>query len=279
MVSGLDIVQLFEAVPRRLAWIVLCVASATLLAGGCANKEDADLPASSVSKADPYESFNRTMLDVNMTLDKAVLRPVAYVYKEGVPKPLQVNVTSFLANLRSPIIFANDMMQGEFDRAGDTLIRFAMNTTWGLFGIADIATEMGVPPHDEDFGQTLAVWQVDSGPYLVLPLFGPSSPRDAAGLVVDTLLDPITWLAPPTYQIGRTVTAAVDRRARHYDEINDLEKNSLDFYSAVKSLYRQQRENEIRNGAPSAVAPTPGRLSVAPEAMPDQQSQELTSDK
>lgn len=214
-----------------------------------------------------------------MTLDSAVLKPVAYVYKEGVPKPLQTNVTSFLANLRSPVIFANDLMQGQFDRAGDTLLRFAMNTTWGLFGIADVATEMGVPRHDEDFGQTLATWNVDSGPYLVLPLFGPSNPRDAAGLIVDTLIDPITWLVPTEYQLGRTAATAVDRRARHYSEINDLQKNSLDFYSAVKSLYRQRRDDEIRNGAPTAVSPTPGRLSIAPEAQPEQQTQELTSDK
>lgn len=251
-----------------------------MLAAGCASAPaDTQGEAAAENGNDPYESFNRTMLDFNLAVDKAVLRPVAFVYKEGVPDPLRTNVHNFLENLRGPVILANDLMQGEMDRAGTTLLRFAMNSTIGVFGINDFATEAGIEKHDEDFGQTLAIWQVDSGPYLVLPIFGPSNPRDATGLVVDTLLDPITWLVPREYQIGRAVAAAVDRRARRYEEINDLEENSLDFYSAVKSLYRQRREDEIRNGSPSAVSPTPGRLSTVPsESRPDQQTEVSTPD-
>lgn len=272
--------RLYKAVPRRFAWVVLCLTCAATLVSGCATKPAADQPQgpAGVSSADPYQSFNRAMFDVNMTLDKVILKPVAYVYKEGVPVPLQHNVTNFLANLRSPVILANDLMQGNMDRAGDTLLRFAMNSTIGLFGIVDFATAAGIPKHDEDFGQTLADWHVDFGPYLVLPIFGPSNPRAATGLVVDTLLDPLTWLVPTPYQIGRAAAVAVDRRARHYDEINDLEKNSLDFYSAVKSLYRQRRDSEIRNGAPPPNAPSlpGGRLSSAPQ--PNKQTQEATTD-
>ena len=191
------------------------------------------------------------MLDFNLALDKALLKPVAYVYKEGVPDPLQINVTNFLSNLRGPVVFANDLLQGEFERAGNTLLRFAMNSTIGILGI-------------NDFGQTLATWQVEEGPYLVLPIFGPSNPRDGFGLLADSLIDPFTWLTPFEFRIGRAVGQAVDRRARAYDQLNDLEKNSLDFYAAIRSLYRQKRRDEIRNGAPATIKPVPGGLSGAP---------------
>ncbi len=259
----------------------MCVALATVFAAGCATPPpatDKEAVAAFEKDNDPYEPFNRAMFDFNLFLDDAILRPVSYLYKEGVPEPLQYNVHSFLNNLRGPVIFANDLFQGEMDRAGNTLLRFAMNSTIGLFGIADVATEAGIPAHDEDFGQTLAVWNTEPGPYLVLPIFGPSNPRDAVGLVVDTLMDPVTWIASTEFGIGRAATTAVDRRARRYDAINDLQKNSLDFYSAVKSLYRQRRLDEINNGVPTAVSPAPGRISVAPDgAGKDQQSQEQSS--
>jgi phospholipid-binding lipoprotein MlaA len=261
--------------------MLLCVALATVLVAGCATPppaSDKEAVASFHKDNDPYEPFNRAMFDFNLFLDDVILRPVSYLYKEGVPEPIQYNIHSFLNNLRGPVILANDLMQGEMDRAGTTLLRFGMNTTVGLLGIIDFATEAGIPAHDEDFGQTLAVWNTDSGPYLVLPIFGPSNPRDAAGLVVDTLIDPLTWIASTEFAIGRAATTAVDRRARRYDAIDDLQKNSLDFYSAVKSLYRQRRMDEIRNGVPTAVSPAPGRISVAPDGTgKDQQSQDQTS--
>lgn len=227
---------------------------------------------------DPLEPFNRAMLDFNLALDKAVLKPVAFVYKEGLPDPIQTNIHNFLENLRGPVIFANDLMQGEWDRAGNTLLRFAMNSTIGLAGINDFATEAGIPKHDEDFGQTTAVWGVDSGPYLVLPIFGPSNPRDGVGMLVDSLIDPFTWTTPGEFRLGVTVTRAVDKRARNYDAIDDLEKNSLDLYAAIRSLYRQRRADEIRNGAPSAVKPVPGGISATPEKrMPEQQSQNIVT--
>lgn len=231
--------------------------------------------AAYVEANDPYEPFNRAMLDFNLFLDRYILRPVAWVYKEGVPDPLRTNVYNFLENLRGPVTLANDVMQGEWDRAGTTLMRFGFNSTWGLFGINDIATEVGMVKHEEDFGQTLAVWKVDPGPYLVLPIFGPSNPRDAVGLVTDTLIDPFTWTTPKDFRLGVTVTRAVDRRARNFDAIDDLQKNSLDLYAAIRSLYRQRRMDEIRNGAPSAIAPVPGGISATPDRKTvPQQSQE-----
>ena len=192
---------------------------------------------------------------------------------EVVPDPLQTNVHNFLHNLRGPVIFANDLFQGELDRAGTTLLRFAMNSTFGILGINDFAAEVGIEKHGEDFGQTLATWEIESGPYLVLPIFGPSSPRHGVGLLADTLIDPFTWFTPFEFRLGRTLGTAVDKRARNFDQINDLEKNSLDFYSAVRSLYRQKRRDEIRNGAPTINSPLPGGISgVSDGKFGDQQS-------
>jgi phospholipid-binding lipoprotein MlaA len=260
-------VKVFSAAHGRLARMIAPAACIAMLAAGCATPPPAtDSAAVAAFKEanDPYEPFNRAMLDFNLALDKAILKPVAFVYKEGVPDPLQTNVTNFLANLRGPVIFANDLLQGEFERAGNTLLRFAMNSTIGILGINDFAGEAGLEEHTEDFGQTLGTWDVEEGPYLVLPIFGPSNPRDGVGLLADSLIDPFSWLTPFEFRIGRAVGQAVDRRARSYDQLNDLEKNSLDFYAAIRSLYRQKRRDEIRNGAPGTIKPVPGGLSGVP---------------
>ena len=251
----------------RLARMIAPAACIAMLAAGCATPPPATDTAAVAAfneANDPYEPFNRAMLDFNLALDKAILKPVAYVYTEGVPYPLQTNVTNFLANLRGPVIFANNLLQGQFERAGTTLLRFAMNSTIGILGINDFAGEAGIAKHTEDFGQTLGTWDVEEGPYLVLPIFGPSNPRDGVGLLADSLIDPFTRLTPFEFRMGRAVGQAIDRRARSYDQLNDLEKNSLDFYAAIRSLYRQKRRDEIRNGAPGAIKLVPGGLSGVP---------------
>ena len=238
-----------------------------LVVTGCATpppSEDKEAVAAFKEANDPYEPFNRAMLGFNLALDKVVLRPVTSVYREAVPDLIQTNIHNFLQNLRGPVIFANDLMQGEIDRAGTTLLRFTVNSPIGILGINDFATQVGIEKHDEDFGQTLATWDVESGPYLVLPIFGPSNPRDGIGLIGDRLLDPFTWFAPFEFTVGRAIGTAVDKRSQTFDQFNDLEKNSLDFYSAVRSLYRQKRRDEIRNGAPTAIKPVPGGLTGVP---------------
>jgi phospholipid-binding lipoprotein MlaA len=209
------------------------------------------------------EPFNRGVFEVNLALDKVILKPVAFVYKEAVPDPIQNMIRNFLDNLRSPIIFANDMLQGEFNRAGTTLFRFAMNSSFGVLGIADIAGDLGFEHHDEDFGQTMAVWGVDSGAFLMLPILGPSNPRDAVGRLVDFLFDPFTYYGSTEFGIARFATRAVDTRARRYDTINELERTSLDFYAAVRSLHRQRRTDEITNGVSTAEQPIP-MMSFSP---------------
>lgn len=243
-----------------------------VLAGGCAEvpKDDPAALEAYREANDPLEPMNRAFLEFNLFLDRMFLKPVAFVYKETIPADGRRSVRNFLGNLRSPVILANDLFQGEFDRAGNTIMRFTINSTIGLGGLLDVAQELGYRSHEEDFGQTLAVYGAGEGPYLMLPIFGPSNPRDALGLIVDIFLDPfsylfnsadVDWASP-----ARFTTSAVDIRAQRYDQINSLQRESLDFYATLRSLYRQRRADEIRNGRPSGIDPSP-RLTheVPPE--------------
>lgn len=200
---------------------------------------------------DPLEEFNRAMFGIHNAVDKVVLVPVARTYRFIVPEPGRQGVRNFLRNLNSPVIFANDIFQGEVDRAGTTLVRFGINSTLGVAGLFDPATEMGFERHTEDFGQTLAVHGVSEGPYLFLPLFGPSPPRDLVGRGVDRALDPITWVGGEDFQYfkyGRTAINVIDLRARNLESLEEIERTSIDYYAAVRSVYRQSREGAIRNG-------------------------------
>ncbi len=238
----------------RLTIRALAACALAAAISGCATPppaEDAEATAAFRKINDPLEPLNRAVLEFNLVLDKAVLKPVAYVYRRCVPAPLRDNVHNFLSNMGSPVTFANDLMQGELDRAGTVMVRFAMNSSMGVFGINDVAAEFGLPEHEEDFGQTLAIWGVGAGPYLMLPIIGPANLRDGVGTAVDSVIDPFPRLASEELRLGATAGRAVDSRARNYDQFNELEERSLDFYAAVRSLYRQRRADMIRNGAPS----------------------------
>lgn len=251
--------KLRARVVSRLAAAAL---GSLLMVSGCATPpptNDPDALAAYREANDPYESLNRTVFDLNMNLDRFVLKPVAYVYRNVVPDPIQGWISNALANLRSPIVLANDLLQGEWNRANDTFVRMLMNTGFGLGGVLDIATEFGIPRHDEDFGQTLAVWGMDEGPYIVLPFLGPSNPRDLLGFVVDTAFDPSTYIVyvagADAFGPSKFAGSTVSGRAARYDQINELQRTSLDFYAAVRSLYRQRRNDEIRQGRPAAATP------------------------
>ena len=203
-------------------------------------------PAFAESDAnDPLEPVNRVMLDFNLTLDRYLVKPVAVGYRAVTPAFFRTGVANFLTNLRSPVVLVNDLMQGEFDRAAQTAGRFAVNTTVGIGGVRDVSKEFGLPEkHDEDFGQTLAVHGVGAGPYLVLPLLGPTNPRDVVGRVVDFAISPFSSPA-------LTGVNAVVARERDLGTIEDLQRSSIDLYAAIRSATRQLRTKEIRNGAPA----------------------------
>jgi len=201
---------------------------------------------------DPLEGFNRTMFAFNEVFYDVVMRPVSGVY-EFVPANIRMMIGSFLANLSAPVVFVNDVLQGEFERALTTAGRFVVNSSFGFAGVADVASSMGLEEHDEDFGQTLATWGVGEGFYLVLPVLGPGNPRDAVGrFVVDPWIDPVNYRLDETgnedWIYGRFALAAVDQFSSVKDELDQLKKTSIDYYAAVRSLYRQKRKAEIANG-------------------------------
>ena len=221
---------------------------------------------------DPLESLNRGIFEFNEGLQDVLLRPIAKFYNANVNLTVRQGISNFLDNLSSPVIFANDLLQGEFERALTTFGRAIINTTIGIVGFADVAaSELGIERHGEDFGQTLAVYGMGEGFYLVLPIFGPSSPRDAIGkLVIDPYLDPLgLWLGNTDRQnIEYTLAGAkgLDEYAGIVDELNQVKKTSVDYYAAVRSLYRQKRKTEINNGSILELPPIPDlSYGITPE--------------
>jgi phospholipid-binding lipoprotein MlaA len=220
-----------------------------LLLGGCAS-----VAPGSEQTGDPYEATNREIFDLNLKIDRLMLRPTAERYSTYVPEGVRDSLRNALDNLRAPIVFANDVLQGEPRRAGQTAGRFLVNSTLGIAGLFDIGTRLNLESHEEDFGQTLAVWGVGDGPYLVLPLLGPSSPRDSAGRLVDIALDPTVYIRIKRHvfwMVGREYITILDTRARNLEAFDDIERSSLDFYATTRSLYRQHRTSEVRNGMPA----------------------------
>jgi len=203
---------------------------------------------------DPYEATNRQIFDFDQMLDRTFLLPTAKNYNRFVPEFGRDRIHDLLGNLDLPIVFANDVLQAEPKRAGETLARFTVNATIGLGGLFNPATtHFHMPDHSEDFGQTLGVWGVGGDPYLMLPGLGPSSPRDVIGRVGDIAMDPLTWIRFKQHiwwQGGRMYMKVLDARARNIDTLEGLERQSVDFYASTRSLYRQFRASEIRNGQP-----------------------------
>ncbi|MFN7056903.1 VacJ family lipoprotein [Hyphomonas sp.] len=203
---------------------------------------------------DPYETFNRRMFAFNAGVDRYALGPAARTYKTVTPAYGRDRITDFLRNLRSPVVLVNDILQGEVDRAATTAGRFALNTTFGVLGIWDVATPAGLERHTEDFGQTLAVWGVESGPYLILPIIGPTTPRDLLGTATDRAFDPLVWIQIDNDEdtdlavrgtLG--VFGALNARARLEDQIAALNAQP-EPYIALRRIYSSSRQAEILNG-------------------------------
>ncbi len=216
----------------------------------CASTPQHAPPGDPTLAPDPFEPFNRAMLGVNTGFEKVIAKPIDVVYRAATPSPLRRGFSNAVDNAGSPVTFLNEMLQGRPGQAGKTLVRFVVNSVVGIGGLFDVAKSSGLPPHYEDFGQTLAVWGVRNGPYLVLPLIGPTTVRDGIGYGIDTISDPLYWLindTATTYAIfgAETLVEYDDNR----DQLESLRKTSIDFYSALRSAYLQHRQSEIYNGS------------------------------
>ena len=228
------------------------VVAAALSLVGCAstgNQQTASDDPHAVN--DPWEGYNRKVFAFNDALDQAVGKPVVKGYRAVLPQGVRNGVHNFLSNLNSPVNLANQLLQGDLKGAGNVVFRTTVNTLTGFGGVLDNAAAEGWEPEKEDFGQTLAVWGAGSGPYLVLPVLGPSTVRDTIGLVADTYMDPLRWYLFNTHNeewyYGEVVMIGVDTRDQVYDALNDLRTNSIDYYAAVRSAYLQHRSAMIND--------------------------------
>lgn len=225
----------------------LLAAAATLMLTGCATA-----PSQSGAPApDPLQRLNRITATMNSVMDDVVVRPVTKTYVKVTPKPVQTSVHNFFLNLEEPIVIVNDLLQGKFKQSGADTGRFLANSSFGVLGLFDVATPMGLEQHDEDLGQTLAVWGVPSGPYLVLPLLGPSTFRDAFGRYADGIYNPTS-----IYEINDAGTRdaaiifyGVDQRAQLLDLQGQVE-NAFDPYVFIRDAFLQHRQFLIYDGNP-----------------------------
>ena len=195
--------------------------------------------------SDPFERANRQTLRLNRHLDRWLFDPITKVYGFIVPGPIKSCVRRAFANLDSPSILANDVLQLEWRDAGVTLARFAVNTTVGVGGLFDPATPMGLPGHQSDFGQTLAIAGLSSGPFLMLPAIGPTTPRDGVGAVVDFFLNPATYIVGPFIQLLAGGGSGLVVREANLEALEALQESSVDYYAALRSAYQQNREAQI----------------------------------
>lgn len=227
-------------------------AAVTLWLSGCATPppaSDPDALADYRETNDPLEPTNRVIYAVNNGLDTVVVRPLAIAYRAVLPETVRSHTHNLLTNLTMPVQLFNDMLEAKPRHAGDSLMRLLVNTTVGVGGIFDVATDWGWPDHSADGGMTLALWGIPNGPYLFLPVFGPSSPRDATGMGLDYAMDPLSWIGR-----GTTVTAlgysrfgiaALDARSSVLDDLDKVKAQALDPYATIRSLYRQHRASQI----------------------------------
>ena len=233
---------LLRGVCRWVATLATAVAVVGLLSG-CATTDD--------KVADPFEGVNRTVYSFNKAVDTAILKPVAQGYQAVVPDPIDQAITNFFSNLADIRNAVNNFLQLKLTRAFEDVARVAVNSTLGLGGFIDLASGIGLTKHDEDFGQTLGRWGIDTGPYLVVPFYGPSSLRDAVGLAADTVfLDPVTQVNDVPVRNAMWATRAVDRRADLLEAEKIIEVGVLDEYDFIRDAYLQRRRSLVYDGDP-----------------------------
>jgi phospholipid-binding lipoprotein MlaA len=239
------------------AWGRLAAAGACALAlAGCATN----------NPKDPFEPYNRAMFAFNDKVDQVALKPAATVYKNATPSFFQTGVNNFFGNLADIWTGANNLLQGKGADGMSDLSRVALNSTFGLFGLLDIASEAGLPKHKEDFGQTLGRYGVPAGPYLVLPVLGPSTVRDTAGLPMDIAADPWAHLNNMALRNSGTALRIIDQRAQLLDATNLLEDAALDRYVFVRDSWMQSRRSKVYDGDPPAEKSGQGEDEDAPSS-------------
>ncbi len=239
--------------PRRLA--VALLLGTSLFTAACSSVPETQTTRGEPAKmasVDPWEGPNRVIFDVNDFLDRLLIRPITELYGIMIPPPIRERIAAIVKNMGEPVIMANNLLQGDFGKAGTTLSRFAVNTTLGAGGMFEVANSFGLQKQMGDFGQTLYTWGVGDGPYVVLPLLGPSTVRDAVGYGVDTAMSPWQYAAragstmvEDTFNISSTAASGLTRREENLESMDTLREGSLDFYAQMRSVYLQYRAKQL----------------------------------
>jgi phospholipid-binding lipoprotein MlaA len=244
----------------RIAMIGLSL----LLMAGCATvPRDPAARAEFKANNDPIEPFNRKIFSVNLCLDRILIKPLAKGYRWALPDWIRDTIRRVLDNLNEPLVMVNCTLQARLKAAATTGGRFIVNSTFGAGGIADVATDWKMHRQVGDFGQTLWSWGVPDGPYLVIPFFGPSNPRDTVGQAVDIYVDPFRYEPlndsyPEAVTTGRIFFDGVDQRERNLDSLDEIQRESIDYYASLRSLFRQNRAAELRGEKTSTTLPPAG---------------------
>ncbi|MCC6597822.1 MAG: VacJ family lipoprotein [Alphaproteobacteria bacterium] len=238
--------------------ILAGLALAVLGMGACSTGNAESVRAGDVEIHDPFEGTNRAVFAFNNKVDDIIIHPIAKGYNTVVPKPARTGVDNVLRNLKSPVTFANQALQGDVGGAGNVFVRTVINTLLGFGGLFDVAAAEGIEYEQEDFGQTLATWGVGHGPYLVVPIIGPSSLRDYVGYAVDSFADPLRWylfnIDHEEIYYGKVGMEYLTLRASLVDVLEDLEKSSIDYYAATRSAYYQRRAALVNDQNPETAA-------------------------
>ncbi|HVW75715.1 MAG TPA: VacJ family lipoprotein [Rhizomicrobium sp.] len=228
---------------------VFGIIALALLAGGCAQDQAAD-DADATAVSDPLEGMNRFFFDLNQRLDRNAGKPVATAYKQDVPQTVRGGLHNMLDNLGGPVNVANDLLEAQFENAGIAAGRFLVNTTIGVAGIFDVATDWGMPAHNRDFGETLGGYGVPAGPYLVLPLRGSTDVRDFAGNYVDGFATPLHFVRyDGNNYVGwmKSTLGSMDNRSANLVTYEDIERGSVDYYATMRTLYMERRARLIED--------------------------------
>lgn len=234
------------------------VLSCVFVLAGCATvPRDPAARAEFKANHDPIEPLNRRIFAFNGFVDRSLIKPVAKGYRWVLPEPARNALRHFLDNLHEPVVLANDLLQGRLRAAATTGGRFLLNSTAGIGGFADVASRHQLPKQSGDFGQTLWTWGVPEGPYLILPILGPSNPRDGIGGGADFFADPFRYITPPAVSVSRMATDGIDERVRNLEIVDEMQREAVDYYASLRSLFRQNRAAQLGKGAGAPAAPQP----------------------
>ena len=259
-----------ESLTRRLSKAAILLAAIAALSA-CVNKEPGkpahyaqeDLESNSgPQNNDPIEPVNRGLFRVHEVIDGVLLQPVAHIYRGVVPDFAQTGISNALTNLASPMVLLNSLLQADWTNAGRTVERFGINSTVGVAGLFDVATGWGIPrQHSKDFGQTMGVYGIGQGPYIFIPILGPSDVRDVVGLVADFFSDPMLYILNSNGYLALQTTRGVVKRADLLPLTDRIHRDSFDVYSTYRSVYQQNREKVVKDylGRDSAIEKEAGK--------------------